>query len=220
MSVQSLSMTPVTEQALAAALADLACFNELLPILRQGNQMLSDAPAGTLATVTGLSVVEKGAGQYHHTILTFASVALATTDNGTLGAGVGQKVYTFPKGAIAVLGASQNWTRMVVDGTGLISTAAIDIGLGTTAAASSQETLSGAAQNVVQKKSLSFSTSLSALNQFSYTMSGANALDGSTTAKDAYLNVSASAATSTAAGTITLSGTIVIDWINLGASTA
>ena len=188
----------------------------------EGAPQLTPGSGGTgdVASAEGLSVAEYGMGGLHHTVLTFDGYTLSTTDNGTAGHGGGAKVYDFPQGAILVLGASQNWSLMTVDGTGLPNDAVIDIGIGTTAATSAMESLTTTTQDIVNKDDITFSSSLSALHQYISTVSGGNLLAGEATAKDAYVNLACTAATADANGTIVLTGTVSIVWANLGAQSA
>ena len=102
---------------------------------------------GTVATKTGLSVVEKGNGAIHKTILSLSAVALASTDGataGTDGAWGTQNLYTFPQGHLFILGAHMVWelggiTATIGGGTGFSDTADIGVGVGTVAAANSTE---------------------------------------------------------------------------------
>lgn len=176
----------------------------------------STGGAGAVVTADGLSVLELGDGAVHKTVLLFDGYSLATTDNGTGGHGGGAKVYDFPQGLIAITGASQNWETITVDGTGLPNDVDFDIGVGTTVATSAMASLTGTTVDIVSKDDLTMSTSLSAVNQFQGTVSAGAYIDGSATAKDAYLNVSATVATADGDGTLTLTGTVIVTWANVG----
>jgi hypothetical protein len=158
---------------------------------------------------------EYGDGTFHRTVLTVTGLVVSTVDNGTAGHAGAVQVYDFPKGYVRIEGGVMKWTNMVVDGTGLPNNSEIDIGIGSTAAGTDMVSLSGTTQDIVTKDDITFSTLTAATNQTQGNVTVA-ALDGSATAKDAYINVAASAATGTADGTLTLTGTVVIDWTNLG----
>ncbi len=102
---------------------------------------------GTLATVSGLTVVEKGDGAIHKTIFTLVEVPVVTNDgvdpttDGTWGT---TKLYTFPEGQIVILGGHQTYLTGALEstvggGTGLSDTADLGIVVGTVAAAQSTE---------------------------------------------------------------------------------
>lgn len=171
---------------------------------------------GVVATTAGLTVCEMGDGAFHRTVFIFDAYSLATTDNGTAGAGGGAKIYDFPQGHVAILGVSQDWTLVTVDGTGLTNTAALEIGVGTTVATSAMASLTGTAEDLIAGLTFTLSSSLSAVNQFGSSVSAGQNVDGSTTAKDAYLNLTCSVATSTANGTAVLTGVVTLLWANAG----
>lgn len=184
-----------------------------------GNTTTSSG-VGTAATTEGLTVTEHGDGAMHKTVFTFDAYSLATLDNGTAGHGGGAKIYDFPQGLIAIHGVSQNWSLMTVDGTGLPNDSEIDIGVGTTVATSAMGSLTTTTQDIGSKDDITMSSSVSATHQYQSTLSAGQYIDGSVTAKDAYLNLSATAATADGNGTTTLTGTITVIWSNLGAKSA
>lgn len=175
-----------------------------------------NSSGGTLTSVSGLSLAEVSSGGINHSVFIFDGVTISTTDNGTAGHAGSQKIFDFPQGGILVLGASQNWETLTVDGTGLPNDAEMDIGLGTTAATSAMASLTTTTQDIVNKDDITMSSSLSATHQYIATVSGGNLLAGEATAKDAYLNIAATVATADADGTVTLTGTVTVAWINLG----
>ena len=102
---------------------------------------------GTLATVTGLTVVEKGDASIHKTVLTLVAVPVVTVDGATPatdGAWGTTLLYTFPQGHIVIHGGHQVYAlgalaSSVGGGAGLSDTADLGIGVGTVAAANSTE---------------------------------------------------------------------------------
>ena len=98
---------------------------------------------GTLATKTSLSVLEKGSGAVHKTVITLDEVQVASIDGttpATDGAWGTQLLYTFPEGHINVLGLhavfpTGGLEAVTGGGTGFSDTADIEIGVGTVAAA-------------------------------------------------------------------------------------
>ncbi len=175
-----------------------------------------DYGVGTPVDDDAIEVFEYGDGVNHVTVFKFTNFVLSTVDNGTGGHAGSQKLYDFPAGYIQILAGSQNWDSLVVDGTGLPNDSVVDIGVGSTAVGTDQEALSGVDEDLVNKDDVTFSSSLSALSQFIAETTGAN-FDGRSTAKDAYLNVAATAATADGDGTITLNGEIVIVWRKIDA---
>lgn len=113
-------------------------FNGIDPVTLQS--------VGAVATKTGLSVAEYGDGAMHKTVLTLASVSLASTDgstSGTDGAWASQLLYTFPTGrhicALAYFKLDSLEANPGADG--FTSTSDFDLGIGSVASA--QETIFG-----------------------------------------------------------------------------
>lgn len=162
------------------------------------------------ATVT---VVEKGEGTIHQSILTLAStpVTVANTTGASFG---GVKLYDFPEGRILILGVTANlsfvWTDedIAADGSG-------DFSLGTTITADA--TLDGTDVDLLPSSAmldpfvLGVGTGVGAL-------AASAQFDGTATAVDANLNIIIDDAdVSDAASDIVLvSGTVTMTWINLG----
>lgn len=174
---------------------------------------------GTLETVSGLSVVERGNAGIHKTIITLASVVMASTDATTNGAQTSQKLYTFPEGQIVILGAHQVYPLglIIAGGTsGYASTADFSIGVGSAAVVVAVD-LTTTEQDICNKADVDLSTLASDAIE-----SGINGallpLDGSTTAVAAYLNSSTldDADHDPVADALTVSGTITIVWTVIG----
>lgn len=115
---------------------------------------------GVVTTKTGLSVVEKGNGAVHKTILTFDEVSIATVDGSspaTDGAWFTQNLYTFPVGQVVIWGAHAQFPLGDLEatdggGAGLSDTADFEIGVGTVASAnaSSFGLGNGTQENIVE----------------------------------------------------------------------
>lgn len=176
--------------------------------------------AGTPVALDGVTVLEFGDAAMHKTVFLFDAYSLATLDNGTAGSGGGVKLYDFPQGVIRMYGSSQNWELLTIDGTGLPNDVEVDIGVGTTLATSAMGSLTTTTQDIVPKDDITFSSSVSAEHQFLFSVSGGKYLDGSATAKDAYLNLAATAATADGNGTIAFTGTVEILWSDFGVATS
>ena len=166
------------------------------------------------AVASYVTAEEYGDGTNHRTVLTFDALPVTTVDNGTAGNGGGTKIYDFPQGYIQVIGGAQNWDTVLADGTGILADTAIDIAVGSTVADSTMDVLSGTAEDIVNKLDKTLSA-ISAVDQFVAEVTGGG-IDGTSTAVDAYLNLTGTEGTADADGTLTLSGTIDIVWLNHG----
>ncbi len=185
-----------------------------------GNVSVGGTLAVTGAVTTGygngakngaaVSVVEQGNGVVHKTILTLTALSISMTDATTAGCHGSHKLYDFPAGNIAILGATCNLTTAAGVG-GISDTAALVGSVGT-----GDATLTSTEANIIPSTSGTLSGGNGTLKGAS--TAGAT-LDGTTTtgaAIDAYLNIAVPDAGSTGNDTLTVSGTITISWINLG----
>lgn len=172
----------------------------------------SNFGAGTVETVSGLTVEELGNGINHKTILSFSAVSLAMTDASSAQSSGSQKIYTFPQALVSIQAAviSINATK---SGSGISTTFAGLVSLGT-AAAAADATLTGTEANVVPSTVTAAATAgVSAVNAVN---TAAATLNGAASALALYYNQLINDADSSASGTLSLTGTIVLHWINGG----
>jgi hypothetical protein len=167
--------------------------------------------AGTAAT--GASVVEYGGGDVHKSVFTFnKSINVANTDGASGYASF--KFYDFPVGNVLILGAvaDLDGTSKGTAGVGIIGAADGDFGFGTTAC--NAGALATTEQDIIPT---------TALAQFADTTGpivGANTdiatFNGTSTAKDLYLNVIFDDADCNGTDQLIVTGTATVWWINLG----
>ena len=169
---------------------------------------------GTAATVAGLTTREWGAdGIVRKVQLTFDSSynQMFTDATGNIYSG-GTKVYTFPKGAILVLGAV---TALAVTrvGTALPASASVVASLGTVTAAA-DATLTSTEADIVASTAATLTSGVGAFNNAA-TATLSIAGSASNTTKDVFLNFAASA-TSGGNDNLSVVGTLTITYIVLG----
>ncbi len=168
-----------------------------------------------------IKAVEQGDGVLHRTVLTCTVTPVTITDDAGVAQYGGVKVYDFPLGSICVLGC-------VVDG---ILTAGVtgtiidnwdgDVALGTVTATTGA-TLTGTEADIMQSVAVSAGVSdkLGVVAAQSVatalTESGARWHDGTSTAKDMFLNFVIDDDASHTAGTAVFSGTVEFIWFNIG----
>ncbi len=176
---------------------------------------------GTLETVSGLSVVEKGNAGIHKTIFTMLNMDMASTDAGANGAQATKKLYTFPEGQIVILGAHMVFPlgsiECVTGGDdGYADLADLSIGVGSDEAGATVD-LAGSEQNICVKADVDLTAKTSNAIE-----SGINAallpLDGSTAAIEVWLNSSTldNADHGVNPDILRVDGTITIVWSVLG----
>lgn len=172
---------------------------------------------GSVPTVAAsyVTAAEYGSGGAHRTVLTVTLLPIVTADFTTDGAGGSLQIYDFPKGYILIQSGSQAWDLITTTGVGIEDDTVCDIGVGSTAYADDTATLSGTAEDIINKDDLTFSAVTITDEQILELTGGA--IDGTSTAVNAFLNLAAEAASAEpGVGGVTFTGTIIIDWVNYG----
>jgi hypothetical protein len=112
------------------------------------NQVPARTSAGVGAKAGGtLTALEQGDGAIHKTVLTLTSTPITLTDDAGNGQYLGLKVYDFPAGNIAILGAVVDLDLELTE-TWWVDTIAGDVGVGTAAAANG-DALASTEQDIV-----------------------------------------------------------------------
>lgn len=182
-----------------------------------GSIYIEDGTTAVVGEPSVSTVTAKHAqfGPFCQTTLTLTDVAQAVV-NGTEYQGT--KIYDFPEGRLHVLGVTatlqQTTTSALASTLNASSTGAI--GLGT--ATASATTLATTMVDFLPSTAFTSSATVNVAGTAVSAALAANAqFDGTTTAKDLYLNTAYATTTDVDAdATQTISGTIVITWINLG----
>ena len=182
---------------------------------------------GTLETVSGLAVVEKGNAAVHKTIMTLTAVELASTDGttpATDGAWGTDKLYTFPEGHVIIHAAHMvsalGGIEAVTGGLGGFSdTANIEVGVGTvaTAQATAFGLEDGTQENVIDALDVDLTAKTSDAIESTANSTPAT-YDGSTAASALHLNFRtlANGDHGINADVLKISGTITVIWSLLG----
>ena len=195
--------------------------------VRDGVDSVAIDSVGVLETVSGLTVVEKGDGAVHKTVITLAEVIMTTAD-GSVPATDGMwstlKLYTFPQGHIGILTSHMTCPITGIEavtgsGTGLSDTADLELGVGSVASAN--ETVfglnNGAQEDIIEAMDvdLTAKTSDSAETVVNSTVA---VYDGSTTESTLNMNLRTldDADAGVTADTVKVSGTLTVLWSNIG----
>jgi hypothetical protein len=175
---------------------------------------------GTKGSTNGIAVKESSYGVFKKTKITCADVRFAITDDAAVAQYGGVKVYDFPEGLLCTVGA-------IVDGaltggvTGTIITGFDgDVALGTTTATTGA-TLTGTEADILQSTALTTAVAKVAVCDAvsiatALTESGARWFDGTSTAKDMYLNFVIDDSGTHTDGTASFTGTIEFIWAIIG----
>lgn len=179
----------------------------------QGGSTGNGAKNGSTVTVK-----EYGGSVLHKTRLTCTATPITISDDAGVAQYGGVKLYDFPEGLLCFMGA-------VIDGSltgyaSLIDTFDGDVALGT-ATATTGATLTGTEADLLQSTAITQAVAEVAVCDAvtiatALTESGARWHDGTTTAKDMYLNFVIDDNAAHGAGTATFTGTIDFVWMILG----
>ena len=177
--------------------------------------LLRDAATGS--AVAGVAnagaVVDESVGTIR-TTLKLSNQVITMTDATTAGCHGSIKLYDFPACNLLFLGATCDLT--VTAGTGGIAdTAAVVAAIGTTAVSTADATLTTTEADLIPSTAATLTAGAGAAKGKTLT-AGVVVFDGTSTAKDAYLNFAVPDAGSTGNDTLIVSGTITLVWSNLG----
>ena len=148
------------------------------------------------------------------TVIQLSGLSVAMTDATTAGSHGSVQLFDFPAGNLFFLGATCDLTLTAGVG-GIADTAAVVVGVGTATLATDNATLTGTEADLVPSTAATLTAGVGTGKGKSLT-AGAVVFDGTSTAKDAWLNIAIPDAGSTADDTLTVSGTITLVWANLG----
>ena len=172
--------------------------------------------AGAVAG-TGATVAEGGNETLHATVITFTNTPVVLADEAGVVAYGGLKVYDFPEGAIYMLGAILD-VDLTKSSAGVNANWDGDIGVGVVTA-SNNATLSSTEQNIIPTTSTPQAVAGATTGNAQSTSAENIVHDGTSTAKDVYVNILVDDTDHNVAGTacnIILNGTLKLYWINLG----
>lgn len=181
-------------------------------VVGAGSGAVSDLGEASVGTVSAKHVAF---GPFVQTTLTLDNVAQSVV-NGTEYQGT--KIYDFPAGRVFVLGVTatlqQKTTSTLASTLNASSTGAISLGTATAAST----TLDSTAADLLPSTAFTSSATINvAGTAVSAALAAAAQFDGTSTAKDVYLNTAYATTTDVDAdATQTISGTVVITWCNLG----
>lgn len=193
--------------------------NDKVRYVTTTNTLDSMAALPNGGTFVAQSVKQEIAHVYRATVDVNALTFTVDKDTGGAADGVGQKVMTFPEGAIAILGAGVSGTLTSAAGT---STTATYVGLGTARAAADDADLTSTEVNVMAKTDAGALVAATPLTVSIWahpvTAQSLGIQDGTAAAKDVYLNLAATWVKAGGVGTTTVvfDGTITVLFAVIG----
>lgn len=169
---------------------------------------------GALNTTNVTSVVEKGDGLTHQTVITLAGTVSAIADGGFEAS---QMLYTFPEGRISVDGVTVDLTCTMATTNFNASTSDLyNLAIGSAVNDDGDGTISATGANMLANQSVDTDGGQTQTNAVAAALAAVTQLDGTTTPIVAYLNWAVPAANDNGANTNAITGTITITWKNLG----
>lgn len=173
---------------------------------------VADVGSPSVSTVTAKHIQ---LGRFVVTTLTLANVAQTVTDGTEY---QGTKIYDFPQGRIFVLGVTatlqQKTTSALATTINASSTGAIALGTATASATTLSSTMVDLLPSTAFTSSATINVAGTAVTA---ALAAAAQFDGTSTAKDVFLNTAYATTTDVDGnGTQTISGTVVITWVQLG----
>ena len=161
------------------------------------------------------TVVERGDGSIHQTVLTLTLTGTHDLDLADGAHGTGIKIYDLPEGRILVLGATIN-ASVAHNGAFNPSTAdTFSFAVGTAVGADDDD-LTSTEVDLIPKLTLDTASGGTSPLAAAGALAASAHFDGTTTAKDVYVNVACAAANNSGATTYAVTGTLTLSWINLG----
>ena len=196
-------------EKLKHAETDLNRIRKLNAVVNQLNGVGTAGAAGSAS----VAVSESAAGAIK-TTLTLSGVSITMTDATTAGSHGSLKLYDFPECNLLFLGGTCDLTITAGAG-GITDTAAVVGSVGTATVGTDNATLTTTEADLIPSTASTLTAGAGTTKGKTVT-AGVVVFDGTTTAKDAYLNFAVPDAGSTADDTLTVSGTITLVWSNLG----
>lgn len=182
--------------------------------VRKLNLLRDAAASSALAGVANAGAVVNETVGTIRTTLQLSNAVVTMTDATTAGCHGSVKLYDFPACNLLFLGATCDLT--VTAGTGGIAdTAAVVAAIGTAAVSTADATLTTTEADLIPSTAATLTAGAGAAKGKTLT-AGVVVFDGTSTAKDAYLNFAVPDAGSTGNDTLIVSGTITLVWANLG----
>ena len=178
--------------------------------VRKLNLLRDAASSSALAGVANAGAVVNETVGTIRTTLQLSGTVVTMTDATTAGCHGSIKLYDFPACNLLFLGATCDLT--VTAGTGGIAdTAAVVAAIGTAAVSTADATLTTTEADLIPSTAATLTAGAGAAKGKTLT-AGVVVFDGTTTAKDAYLNFAVPDAGSTGIDTLIVSGTITLVW--------
>lgn len=189
----------------------------------QGIRVLDSGGSNATATVgavagTGVTVAETGHGSYRTTTFTLTNMPMTIRDTTSPAQGGGQKIYDFPEGRIFILGATGTATVTTTSAIASTLNSGVSCRWGVGSVTQANATLATTEQDILPVTTFTSGTTINVANAATTSaLAAAAQFNGTTTALDAFFNISVPTATDIDAdATVAVNATITINWVFLG----
>lgn len=160
-----------------------------------------------------IATAEYGNDAVHKTVLTLTALSITMTDAGAAGSHGTAPIYTFPEGAIQILGVQSN-LEITAGAGGIADDAALVYSIGSDAVGTDNATLTSAEADLIASTACTLETGEGLADARSSVIT--TVFDGTADAIVANLNVAVPDADSSASDTVSVTGVVTILWSNLG----
>lgn len=180
-----------------------------------GVSVQGEGTVPTASGTAGVTAVDTNMGSgFHQTIFILLDVDVVMTDAGAAGTHGSIQLLDWLAGNLLILGATSD-IAIVSDAAGLDADAELIASIGTVTTATDNATLTTTESDIIDSTACTLTASVGAMAGLS-TSAELAIYDGTSSAKDAFLNFAAPDADTDANDTIILNGTVTITWVNLG----
>lgn len=174
---------------------------------------------GAVVPVSGtVTVAESGTGNFRRSVFTLTAMPMTIRDTTSPAQGGGQQIYDFPEGRILILGATGSVTVTTTSAIASTLNSGVSCRWGVGTVTQANVTLATTEQDLLPVTTFTSGTTINVANTATSAALAASAqFDGTTTAKDAFFNISVPTATDIDAdATVAVNGTVTITWCFLG----
>lgn len=179
---------------------------------RDAGLLLPSTPGAGLAAG---AFKETSVGPLKQVAVTFDGHVVTMTDATTSGIHGSEKLFTCPLGLVMILGAHAELTILAGDG-GIADDAAIVAAIGTVTTQTGNGALSSTEADIVASTAMTLAAGTDTETLISTDTECPAIFDGTTTAKDVFLNFAAADAEASDDDTLTVDGTVIVSYLQMG----
>jgi len=192
---------------------------EGIKVLDASGAVVANSTGSVPAAVTSTCVAtETGSGGLRSTKFTFTNMPVSLRDTTAPAQGGGQQIYAFPEGRIYIIGATGTVTVTTTSAIATTLNTGVSARWGVGTVTQANTTLATTEQDLLPVTTFTSGTTINVANTATTAALASPAVfDGTSTAKQAFFNISVPTATDIDAdATVAINGTVTIVWAFLG----